>query len=48
MAERHWIAGGVDSLWSTVGNWSLTEGGAGGQTVPSAAEDVFFDLLSPA
>jgi len=48
MAERHWINGGVNSLWSTIGNWSLTEGGAGGQAVPTAAEDVFFDVGSPA
>jgi len=47
MAERHWVNGGVNLLWSTAGNWSLTEGGAGGQTVPTAAEDVFFDAGSP-
>lgn len=47
MAERHWVNGGVNLLWSTIGNWSLTEGGAGGQTVPTAAEDVFFDAGSP-
>jgi hypothetical protein len=47
MAERHWVNGGVNLNWSTVGNWSLTEGGAGGQTVPSANEDVFFDVGSP-
>lgn len=43
MAARHWVNGGVDSLWSTIGNWSLTAGGAGGQTVPSASDDVFFN-----
>jgi hypothetical protein len=47
MAERHFVNGGVNLLWSTVGNWSLTEGGAGGQAVPTAAEDVFFDVGSP-
>jgi len=47
MAERHWVNGGVNLLWSTTGNWSLTEGGAGGQAVPTAAEDVFFDAGSP-
>jgi len=47
MAERHFINGGVNLLWSTTGNWSLTEGGAGGQAVPTAAEDVFFDAGSP-
>jgi len=48
MAERHFIAGsGPPYLWGNTANWSLTEGGAGGQTVPSAAEDVFFDAGSP-
>jgi len=48
MAERHWINGGVNNLWGTTGNWSLTEGGAGGQAVPVVADDVFFDAGSPA
>lgn len=48
MAARYFIAGGVDSNWSTIGNWSLTSGGAGGLAVPTAADDVFFDSVSPA
>lgn len=47
MAERHFVDGGVDHFWGTAGNWSLTEGGAGGQTVPLETEDVFFDAGSP-
>ena len=47
MAERHFINGGGALSWSLTANWSLTEGGAGGQVVPTAAEDVFFDLGSP-
>ena len=48
MAERHFIAGsGPPYNWSNTANWSLTEGGAGGQTVPTNAEDVFFDAGSP-
>ena len=47
MAERHFVNGGGLLNWSLTANWSLTEGGAGGQTVPSAAEDVFFDAGSP-
>ena len=47
MAERHFINGGVDNNWGTTGNWSLTEGGAGGQSVPLSTEDVFFDAGSP-
>jgi hypothetical protein len=45
--ERHFINGGGALNWSLTANWSLTEGGAGGQAVPSAAEDVFFDAGSP-
>lgn len=47
MAERHFVSGGVNNNWGTTGNWSLTEGGAGGQSVPTATEDVFFDAGSP-
>ena len=47
MADRHFVNGGVDNLWGTIGNWSLTEGGAGGQTVPTAAQSVAFDAGSP-
>ena len=47
MAERHFVNGGVDSNWGTTGNWSLTEGGAGGQLPPEVADDVFFDAGSP-
>lgn len=48
MAERHFVNGGGALNWSLTANWSLTEGGAGGQAVPTAAEDVFFDVGSPA
>ena len=48
MAERHFVNGGGALSWSLTANWSLTEGGAGGQAVPTAAEDVFFDAGSPA
>lgn len=49
MAERHFVAGagGAPYLWSQTANWSLTEGGAGGQAVPLATDDVFFDAGSP-
>ena len=48
MAERHFVNGGGALSWSLTANWSLTAGGAGGQAVPTAAEDVFFDVGSPA
>lgn len=47
MANRYFVAGGVDNNWSTTGNWSLTSGGAGGQAVPTTADDVFLDGSSP-
>lgn len=46
-AARYFVAGGVDNNWGTIGNWSLTSGGAGGQTVPSASDDCHFDANSP-
>jgi len=46
MAARYWV-GGTASWDGTAGTkWALTSGGAGGQTVPTAADDVFFDAAS--
>lgn len=47
MGARYFVSGGVDNNWGTTGNWSLTSGGAGGQSVPTSADDVFFDANSP-
>src|SRR3990167_103117 len=47
MANRYFVSGGVDNNWSTTGNWSLTSGGAGGEAVPTASDDVFLDAVSP-
>lgn len=46
MANRYWVGG--TSAWDlTVGTkWAATSGGAGGQTVPTGADDVFFDAAS--
>lgn len=43
MANRYWVLG--TGVWSTTatGNWSATSGGAGGASVPTAADSVFFD-----
>jgi len=42
MANRYWV-GGSDQWNGTAGTkWALTSGGAGGQTVPTSADDVFF------
>lgn len=46
MANRYWV-GGTAAWDSTVGTkWALTSGGAGGQSVPTSADDVFFDAAS--
>lgn len=47
MAARFFVNGGVDNNWSTIGNWSLTSGGTGGEAVPTASDDVAFDSNSP-
>jgi hypothetical protein len=46
MADRFWV-GGTASWDATAGTkWAATSGGAGGQSVPTSADDVFFDNLS--
>ena len=46
MPSRYWV-GGTASWDGTAGTkWALTSGGAGGQTVPTTADDVFFDANS--
>jgi len=47
MAARYFINGGVDSNWSTSGNWSATDGGAASGVKPTASDDVFFTSNSP-
>ena len=48
MANRYWV-GGNASWDATAGTkWALTSGGAGGQAVPTSADDVFFDAASGA
>jgi hypothetical protein len=46
MANRYWIlgTGSWDSTNTT--NWSASSGGAGGASVPTAADNVFFDANS--
>lgn len=46
MADRYWV-GGTASWDGTAGTkWSATSGGLGGASVPTSADDVFFDNLS--
>jgi len=48
MANRYWV-GGAGTWDNTAGSkWALTSGGAGGQAVPTSADDVFFDATSGA
>lgn len=43
MAARYWVGG--SGTWNTTSttNWSATSGGAGGASVPTAADDVYFN-----
>ena len=46
MADRYWVLGtGTWDATNTV-NWSASSGGAGGASVPTAADNVFFDANS--
>jgi len=46
MADRYWVLGtGTWDATSTT-NWSTSSGGAGGASVPTAADNVFFDANS--
>ena len=46
MADRYWV-GGTAAWDGTAGTkWAATSGGAGGQSVPTSADDVFFTNLS--
>jgi len=47
LAARFFVNGAGDSSWANPLNWALTSGGAGGQAVPTSADDVTLDLNSP-
>ena len=46
MADRYWVGG--TGTWSSTNtaNWSTSSGGAGGASVPTASDNVFFDAGS--
>lgn len=46
MADRYWRGGTGTWNNSNTTNWSTTSGGAGGASVPTSADDVFFDANS--
>ena len=43
MANRYWVGGTGTWTAGTTTNWSATSGGAGGASVPTAADSIFFD-----
>lgn len=45
MANRFWVGGGTGNYNSTT-NWSASSGGASGASVPTTADDVFFNASS--
>ena len=46
MADRYWILGTGTWDATTTTNWSTSSGGGGGASVPTAADNVFFDANS--
>ena len=44
MANRYWVGG--NGTWNVTTNWSASSNGSGGASVPTAADDVFFDASS--
>jgi hypothetical protein len=41
MADRYWVGG--TGNWNDTAKWSATSGGAGGESVPTAADNAYFD-----
>lgn len=46
MAERFWVGGSGTWNANNQANWSNVTGGTGGQTVPTSADNVYFDANS--
>jgi len=46
MADRYWVGGTGNWSGASTTNWSDTSGGTGGFSVPTAADNVFFDANS--
>jgi len=44
MANRYWVGG--SGTWGSTASWSASSGGASGASVPTNADDVFFDASS--
>jgi hypothetical protein len=48
MADRYWVGGAGTWNAANTANWSDTSGGAGGFSVPTSLDDVYFDAASNA
>ena len=46
MADRYWVLGTGSWSSTNTANWSASSGGAGGASVPTASDNVFFDVNS--
>ena len=46
MADRYWVLGTGSWSSTNTANWSASSGGAGGASVPTASDNVFFDANS--
>lgn len=46
MADRYWVGGAGTWNSTNTANWSATSGGAGGASVPTSADNVFFNASS--
>lgn len=46
MADRYWVGGSGNWDASTTTHWASSSGGAGGQSVPTSSDNVFFDSAS--
>lgn len=44
--NRYWVGGSGNWNLSNTANWSASSGGAGGASVPTSSDDVFFDANS--
>ena len=45
MANRYWVAGGTGN-WDSTTNWSTTDGGASGASVPVSTDNAYLTALS--
>lgn len=46
MSARYWVGGNANWDATAGTKWATTSGGAGGQTVPTSSDDVYFDANS--